>query len=537
MKRLYTLPFGAMILFLIGCSHPLEIVGEGDIWSTSGRSCTYDDHEAGLKNCTKNYASTEYRETYHAEPRTGWQFDRWENYCTDASDHRCSFDVSAEDVQKAWGKTVPPLVAVFNPLENDDFSAPPSDCFWIGPYVKENPGFNFAFPDSGAVYWSAQYRLPEEGAYITLESDYPYSRYISFNSYRDDTTPAQALTDRDIVPETDSLNPYVDGNARNNPARRYTVSLLQGEPPLEPEANTLYDATAQSGDRAVVVYRNYVPDSGRNRAGDVGLPRVTLHLPDGSSLQGQVACDSLQAGAQAVAIPFVPAGLYNEHRENYEPARNPPAFRATYGIGFTLQCDFRGDCSNNPERNTAFYANADNQYLYSFLNREIGEVAVIRARIPQISQTLDGGTTFNDGQLRYWSLCQNEFYSQKVKECLFDEQVDINPDGFFTIVTSAPEDRPSNATDECGVGYLPWPDDGDGFGVAAGYSSDLDSSLLLLRNMLPAEGFTQAVQYTQTAGDEASTLGEYMPKATYMSRAEFESLGCDPYLALPYEEL
>ncbi|QTN41691.1 hypothetical protein [Marinobacter salsuginis] len=62
------------------------------------------------------------------------------------------------------------------------FSAPPSDCLWVGPYVKENEGFNFAYPDSGAIYWSAAYTLPEDGAYITLEADFPYSRYMSFNS-------------------------------------------------------------------------------------------------------------------------------------------------------------------------------------------------------------------------------------------------------------------------------------------------------------------------------------------------------------------
>ena len=96
--------------------------------------------------------------------------------------------------------------------------------------MKENEGFNFAYPDSGAIYWSAAYRLPEEGAYITLEADFPHSRYMSYNSYRADTSPAQSLTDRDIVPEAGSINPFIAGNSRNDPYRRYVVSILSGEP-------------------------------------------------------------------------------------------------------------------------------------------------------------------------------------------------------------------------------------------------------------------------------------------------------------------
>lgn len=425
------------------------------------------------------------------------------------------------------------------PIDNP-FAAPASDCLWVGPYIKEREGFNFAYPDSGAIYWSAAYRLPEEGAYITLEADFPYSRYMSYNSYRSDTSPAQSLTDSDILPESGSINPFIEGNSRNDPYRRYVISVMPGEPPVQGETseeNTLYDATAGVGEEAVLLYRNYVPNEGADQTGDVGLPRVTLHLPDGSIVQGEEACEALSVGTETLSIPLVPADIYQGHRDNFEPASNPPAFRATYGIPFLLQCDYRGDCSNNPERNTRFYANADNQYLYSFLNREMGEVVVIRGRIPNIPQTLEGQDFFTEGELRYWSLCQNEFYSQEVTECLFDEQVAINPDGFFTIVTSRLEDRPENANDECGVGYLPWPYNGDGFSFTEGRVDDPDSAFLILRNMLPADDFDQAVQNTSTAGDEAEVMGEYLPRATYMSRAEFEGLGCDPYLALPYEAL
>ena len=85
-----------------------------------------------------------------------------------------------------------------------------------------------------------------------------------------------------------------------------------------------------------------------------------IHLADGSTKQGEEACAALQAGSTPLGIPLVPDAIYATHRETWDPWRKPPVFRATYGIPFLLQCDFRGDCTNNPERNTRFYANADN---------------------------------------------------------------------------------------------------------------------------------------------------------------------------------
>ncbi len=107
--------FALLLLVLVtACSHPLEIVGEGDILSASGnRTCLLEDYRAGLDNCSKNYAIGAYEETYYAVPRAGWQFDHWANYCTNATSNECSFNIPAPTVQKVWGKTVPPLQAVF----------------------------------------------------------------------------------------------------------------------------------------------------------------------------------------------------------------------------------------------------------------------------------------------------------------------------------------------------------------------------------------------------------------------------------------
>jgi len=114
MKRFALLAAAAALTLVQACSHPIDIVGEGDVNSSSGtRNCTLEDHAASADNCSKNYVIFGYNETYSAVPRPGYLFDRWGNYCMNASDNQCAFNVSAEIVGQFWGESVPPLQAVF----------------------------------------------------------------------------------------------------------------------------------------------------------------------------------------------------------------------------------------------------------------------------------------------------------------------------------------------------------------------------------------------------------------------------------------
>ncbi len=99
---------------ITACSHPLEIVGEGDILSASGtRDCSLADFRAGKDKCTSNLVVNAYQETYTAAPASGWEFDKWLNYCETNTSPSCRFNVPASEVGKHWGKSAPPLVAVF----------------------------------------------------------------------------------------------------------------------------------------------------------------------------------------------------------------------------------------------------------------------------------------------------------------------------------------------------------------------------------------------------------------------------------------
>ena len=114
-----TLPLLGLLATLAACTHPLEIVGEGDILSASG------DHDCLLENqpC-KVEAVDAYRETYFPQPRPGHEFVDWEN-CLFRDGDSCVFDVPADAVQKNWGETMPALIAKFAPACPDA----PADTF------------------------------------------------------------------------------------------------------------------------------------------------------------------------------------------------------------------------------------------------------------------------------------------------------------------------------------------------------------------------------------------------------------------------
>ena len=111
-------------MLVCACSHPIEIIGEGDVLSATGnRNCLLEDHRAGQTNCSENMVTGSYDETYYGMPRSGWYFHRWANYCRDTPGNECGFSVPAETVEAAYGLTVDPLVAIFRKRVNMGFNA------------------------------------------------------------------------------------------------------------------------------------------------------------------------------------------------------------------------------------------------------------------------------------------------------------------------------------------------------------------------------------------------------------------------------
>lgn len=418
-----------------------------------------------------------------------------------------------------------------------ELTTPSSDCFW---QIEVIPGLNeesnAAWPDLNTSYWGAVYTLPEGGSHITIEAKFPYSRYMSYSNYYATGGAISTLTDQEIEADIGSVNPYELGSPRNDPSRVYSITIRKGI--SEEESSTTENIMYGADVLAFLLYRVYLPNSETDATGDVGRPRVTLHMEDGSIIQGEAACEALNfpITSNDRKVEWYTEEEYAGYRESVDPSKNPPKFRATYNFEFHKQCDFGGDCSSIPPV-LLRYPFPDPHYLYSFINRQHGEILMLRGKLPETPRTYAGDdNVMEETELRYWSICNYEYFSQRAEACLFDEQIQVNDDGFYTIVISREEDRPENATSDCGVSYLGWSPRGDGFGIVDGRENNVDDGWLVMRNLLPSENFDNVAPTPDTLDEEAS-MGEYLPKGLYFTKSEFEALGCNPWLTQPYESM
>jgi hypothetical protein len=156
-KVIFTSYFSILIA---ACSHPIEIIGDGDVTSASGtRYCYLEDYKAGKDNCAENFVTGAYEETYYATPRDGWMFTGWEG-CLNIVSGSCSFNVPADAVIQFWGKTAPPLKAIFalsSGLSLDDVQGR-----WVGTGIITAK----LAPDQSCK-WSIEMSIEGKLAYVT----------------------------------------------------------------------------------------------------------------------------------------------------------------------------------------------------------------------------------------------------------------------------------------------------------------------------------------------------------------------------------
>lgn len=384
---------------------------------------------------------------------------------------------------------------------------------------------NVAFPDEAALYWAGAFSgVP--GSRLRIEGRFPHARYFSFNLYDPALRPTAVLTDRDLEPDPGSTNPFRPGADRTARDRSYTAFVVPGRPPARPAPNTAYAGDQLAG---TFLLRLYVPDRDRGETGGVGLPRVTLEVPGGPDRRiSLVDCTAASkptgdAANRLVAELSPPAPL---DAVPY-PGRRWPVFQkfvnlTTAVFGFTASTDglqgayeaLVGSPLAAAGGQGGFLSNLDNAYVSTVVNRAYGQVLVVRGRAPRTPDTRGGARRMpTDVDLRYFSLCQNEFVTQRFVACRTDDQTVLDDDGWFTYVVSTAAQRPANARAACGVTWLPW--------------GPIPEGVLILRHMLPEPGFAAAIQRA-TFRKEADTMGDVLPRAQYLpDRAAFERRGCE----------
>jgi hypothetical protein len=395
--------------------------------------------------------------------------------------------------------------------------AAPRTCFWT---VPDDPNaVNVAYPDTGGSYWGGMAQVPPGGA-LEITGEYPHARYFSFTAYDPAARPVDALADVEVVPDEGSSNPFMPGADRTVDNRDYTLRAVAGvRPEGGGEPNTLYIGAAGSGTpTGIVIYRIYVIDDGRDATGDVGLPEVTLVAPDGTRQPLIDVCSAADvdtpptlhdAITDAAGTTIDGATLPN--------ATDPPTWEKFFNL-IHAQSQRLDNTPLQPlqtaapaEESGGYLSNVHNAYVFTTTDRGHGSVLVLRGRSPSFPRTRAGTATMpTDVDVRYWSLCQNENNSTRYVDCVYDEDVLLDADGRYTIAISTPDNRPANATAECGVSWLPW--------------GPTQQGLPIMRHMLPSLDFAESIQ--RAGENPAATMGEVLPAGTYTSTKEFEARGC-----------
>lgn len=379
---------------------------------------------------------------------------------------------------------------------------------------------NLAFPDTSANYWLALVPNPGPLGRVRIHGAVPDVRYYAFNSYDAASSPYDAIADFEIAPEPPGRTPFlgpVQVDRSIPPGAAYAVELVFGEVPETRAPNTVYSAELASiggvalpnTQMAMLLYRTYLPKG--DNTGGAGLPEIRLQTAEGAELSlgtGDRCSALVKQVATAAGLATVTGALSDSGLPPLPPqlpsppgATSPPAFTVFYGIPVGLQNagvpvpDTLADGSS-----AGFFSTRSSRYAYAFFSRNHGGLFIVRGKAPS---HVDGAAA-GEPQLRYWSLCQNEFTTQRVFGCVADHEAVLDAEGYYHVVVSDGDVRPAEADAAHGYSWLPW---------GPFYDAEF-----IVRNMLPSSAYPQAFQNIPRGTDPVSIAGEYFPVATY----------CDP---------
>jgi hypothetical protein len=351
----------------------------------------------------------------------------------------------------------------------------PAACAW--PFEWTPHGLGWFWPDDNARY--PYMRFDDEWKEMTITGSYPEARYMSYHVYYftnfETDEVGDHLYDAQIVPDPGSINPFVHPRdaTRQKPewirerTSTYTLTVTRDE---TAEGTNVLRVTEAS---PWVTLRVYLPDMGQNSLGGP-LPTVTVTDWYGAT------------------VPLEPCSRINDYDDLVQVIAQwfPPGF----------------DLPDLPDPSTDrlwlypinplpawLGPNPDNKYVGAFgLDLQQGRIVVIRGKGPGFPNTYFGSPIwepapgFDDVELRYWSLCNNDLVLPlTLVKCVADLQTQLDEEGFYTYVISAdffaPEWVPTDAT------WLPWGD-------------EFVPKLVAFRNMLPVGDLEQTAQNAIEAG-------------------------------------
>ncbi len=411
------------------------------------------------------------------------------------------------------------------------------ECGW---QIKSNLAYaNWALPNTGTVYWIYAYNLGK-GEHLRIDGEFPgammdgkmqWTRFFNLQTYTAKDLPAlgslpaipagatvSGLNDADIAPMAGSANPYVR-NANptigqdGKPGRWSIVVSADADPsmPLGYNVMAAYPRPGGQkpyGTRGALILRYYLPVDGFpleiNAPGRGGVDLPTITHVDASGKEAVIAqCSELvRQVAASKTLPSIidlpPIGFQE----------NGPAFVRSQTTVFA-------------------YLNSANRYLYaeaSYDSTRADRMIRIRGKMPRTPKTMQAPYDIRTGDvvapgasghdMRYWSFVVNKDkypYPAVIGGGVQDADIKLDGDGYYTIIVSKIEDRPTwwNDPTDARNALINWVNWTDNENIGR-----YDNIGLVLRNLLPSESFNQSVDNVvkgSSPQEARAVMGEYYP--------------------------
>lgn len=392
-------------------------------------------------------------------------------------------------------------------------------CAW--PVITNAEQFNVAYPDTSATYWTTPFQY-QPGMTLTVSGSFPESRFFSLNTY-DDTFGAftvngvsSALVDYQIDPESGSANPWQETPDPGQP-ERYTV-VAQDEIPGTGNVLPIAPSGTPANSLGYLIMRVYLPEG---EFSDVPLPSITAAGPAGAvtiepCAEGQRTPPDQVNDALPPALQQAVTTSAHQQSDAKDPAGGgsgpcrgdacPPRlafFRATAAA------------------TNAVFPNSATAYVSAIMRPRSGRVVVVRGKAPRTPARPAPGTEpvvwpQQRYQLRYFSLCTNLYRrpwpvvlntvpsGATDPGCRADNETAVDGKGRYHYVV-ARERQQRLVENWRWATFVP----------SANRERRL-RELLILRNMLPAPGFSRsaasAPQNSRPAA-AAKAMRAYYPRA------------------------
>lgn len=335
-----------------------------------------------------------------------------------------------QDICQAWPRIGTPLT--FNHFPN----------------LPDIAGSNYFSNSFFISKWAAFFGLDtikgafvvEPGGKAVIRGQYPGTRYFAFHPNDMDLNNLGTLRDNELEPDEGSSNPFqeiVSGKQKNY----YTATLEFSAPPTKPAPNTSYVGLRKDGiteNKFVMnLLRMYHVNAGNGPgSGNVPLPALSVYDADGDLVKHFEECDLFASDIpEFTTQQLFPALPVIDHRP-----RNPPAWTT----------------SSNFDAPSDTLANADVQYLATHYSSLFGSIFVVRGKFLTAPDTRNGESPATDGkQVRLYNLCTYNFWNGGATQCLLENELQRDEDGYYTLVVSNAKNRPDNLESQAAT-WLNW---------------------------------------------------------------------------------